>query len=259
MAPIGDVEVDGGGGDDNIWVNFPDNNNSAQPPKFLQPPVVPKKPSTTSPNAADKASGVTVDSLWRDIVSTIDPKPSSPSAGDRANGVPYDNNGKNAPPKPPTKPSDPAIEIKYYDTNKVDFNVSPTGVDPDTINEFEDLVLQEIGGRELLILERHDMVDGINQTYQPIKNLSKYALEYSPTNIDPYPNVAVDFFEGIIFELNDYIPTQEELEAIGETSLVRFDETLNSIIINVKDLLNNQFVEVEFVSFDEVVSDTIEV
>jgi hypothetical protein len=246
MAPLGEVEDDDSN-DDRVWV-YSSNNNNSKPPTNT-PPVLPKVLTGGSP--APAADGDTVGSLWKDIISRIDavpPKVKLPVIPKgKGDGKPLE---VNTPPAGPT--------IKYYDTNKVIFDSSVTGSETDP-NEFEDLILQEVGGRELLILERHDMVDGINQTYQPIKNLSKYSLEYSPTNIDPYPNVVIDFFDGIIFELNDYVPTQEELEAIGETALVRFDETLNSIIINVKDLLNNQFVEVEFVSFDEVVSDTIEV
>lgn len=252
MAPIGEVEEDSD--DDNIWVYFPNNNNNSAPPsgtptlpKFLTPGTPSKTPGLPPPPAD------TIGDLWRDIVSKIDAAPPVVKKKKKK-----EDDGGNKGDDDGVAPPNPALTIKYYDVNKVTFNSSPTGSDSDP-NEFEDLVIQEIGGRELLILERHDMVDGINQEYEPVKNLSKYALEYSPTNIDPYPNVVVDFFDGIIFELNDYIPTQEELEAIGETALVRFDETLNSIIINVKDLLNNQFVEVEFVSFDEVVSDTIEV
>jgi hypothetical protein len=253
MAPIGEVEDDSD--DDNIWVYFPSNTNDSKPPSSTPP----KLPKVLTPGTPSKAPGLpsdTVANLWKDIVSKIDAKPPVPDGKVRLPVIPKGKGDKGN--DDGVAPPNPALSIKYYETNKVEFNASPTGSDADP-NEFEDLVIQEIGGRELLILERHDMVDGINQTYEPVKNLSKYALEYSPTNIDPYPNSVVDFFEGIIFELNDYIPTQEELEAIGETALVRFDETLNSIIINVKDLLNNQFVEVEFVSFDEVVSDTIEV
>jgi hypothetical protein len=253
MAPIGEVEDDSN--DDNIWVYFPSNTNDSKPPSSTPP----KLPKVLTPGTPSRAPGLpspptdTVANLWKDIMSKIDAKPIVVDKKDKKTDKKDDKRDDGG-----VAPTNPALSIKYYETNKVEFNASPTGSDADP-NEFEDLVIQEIGGRELLILERHDMVDGINQTYEPVKNLSKYALEYSPTNIDPYPNSVVDFFEGIIFELNDYIPTQEELEAIGETALVRFDETLNSIIINVKDLLNNQFVEVEFVSFDEVVSDTIEV
>jgi hypothetical protein len=251
MAPLGEVEDDDSN-DDRVWV-YSSNNNNSKPPTNT-PPVLPKVLTGGSP--APAADGDTVGSLWKDILSKIDAVPTKVKLPVIPKGKGGDDGKDDGNKIPPAGPS-----IKYYDTNPVIFDSSVTGseTDVDSVKEFEDLILQEIGGRELLILERHDMVDGINQTYQPIKNLSKYSLEYSPTNIDPYPNVVIDFFDGIIFELNDYVPTQEELEAIGETALVRFDETLNSIIINVKDLLNNQFVEVEFVSFDEVVSDTIEV
>lgn len=237
------------------WANggntfyFPGSTNNSQPPKTLAPPPKedPSKPDTS------------VNDFWAKILaSVVSAMPMSPSAADRQNGVPYDgkpkSKGDGASGDSGVKPSTPAVEM--YNVNKVSFTGNANGLDM-SVDEFEDAVLQEIGGRELLIMERHDMVDGINQKYEPIQNLSRYALQHSPTNIDPYPNTVIDFFEGMIFEINDHIPTTEELTEDGQPALVYFDETNNNIVINVSNLLDNQFVEVEFVSYEEVISDTI--
>jgi hypothetical protein len=246
VIPSENSVTDGGGSTNNFGNNiqikngaivFPSNTSNVFVPGVS---ALPEKPviKTTGATAAELAAAIVYP-----MISATPPAPTGTVPPVVTGTVP-----------PPVKPSTKATE--YYATENVFFNTDPNGVNVDA-NEFEDQVLQEIGGRELLILERHDMVDGINQAYEPIKNLSRYALEYSSTNIDPYPNTAIDYFLGLIYEINEYIPSTEELLEIGETAVVRFDETNDNIIIHVKDLVDNQFVEVEFVSFDEVISDTM--
>lgn len=46
-----------------------------------------------------------------------------------------------------------------------------------------DLVLQNIGGTELIQIIRHDMVNGQDVSYQPIKNIKALAVEFNPNTI----------------------------------------------------------------------------
>lgn len=42
---------------------------------------------------------------------------------------------------------------------------------------------QELGGTELISLSRHDLIDGIDVSYNPIANLSRLRQEFNPNNI----------------------------------------------------------------------------
>lgn len=128
--------------------------------------------------------------------------------------------------------------------------------------EIENLLLQDIGGRELITLTRHDQINGIVQDYSPIKNISELALEYNPVEISKNPNSSDDFIDLFYYNLNEYTPSIEELELLYPNNpekryTVYFDSLSNSITIHLANAFNSEQVEIEFLSFDEVKDDTI--
>jgi hypothetical protein len=128
--------------------------------------------------------------------------------------------------------------------------------------EVENLLLQDIGGRELITLTRTDQINGIVQDYSPIKNISELALEYSPTEISKNPNSTDNFLDLFYYNFNEYIPSIEDLEQLypnddSKWKAVYFDNATNSITIHIANAFNGEQVEIEFLSFDEVKDDTI--
>lgn len=75
-----------------------------------------------------------------------------------------------------TKPADPDIVL-----------VSPEALPVDIQAQ---LVLQAIGGTELIQIVRNDSVNGQSIAYKPISNLDSFASQFSPTSITGYaPNL----------------------------------------------------------------------
>ncbi len=122
--------------------------------------------------------------------------------------------------------------------------------------EFAQLLLDDIGGRELSIISRRGAVDGINVTYQPIKDLSFTVLKNNSLNIDPNPNSKTDFFDVVKLDLDEYVPTPKELVAEGYDSVVYFNHDDGSLRINLKDI-TSQLVEIEFIKIESIYDDTI--
>jgi hypothetical protein len=128
--------------------------------------------------------------------------------------------------------------------------------------EIQNLLLQDIGGRELITLTRHDQINGIAQDYSPIKNASELSLQYNPVEISKNQNSLDNFTDLFYYNLNEYVPSIEELELFypnneEKRKTVYFDNTLNSITIHIANAFNSEQVEIEFLSFDEVKDDTI--
>ena len=140
--------------------------------------------------------------------------------------------------------------------NQINFNEQTM-----TPEAFEDLILEDIGGRELLTLSRHDSLIGITAPkYSPIKNMSATLLANSPINIAPNPNSTIDFFDTFSILLSSYIPTDAELNALDagyKKYYLYYEPSTNSFIINASNIFNNEGVEVEFITFSSLNDDTI--
>jgi hypothetical protein len=140
--------------------------------------------------------------------------------------------------------------------NQINFNEQTM-----TNEAFEDLILEDIGGRELLTLSRHDSLIGITAPkYSPIKNISATLLANSPINIAPNPNSTIDYFDTFSILLSSYIPTDSELNALDASYkkyYLYYEPSTNLFIINASNIFNNEGVEVEFITFSSLNDDTI--
>jgi hypothetical protein len=130
--------------------------------------------------------------------------------------------------------------------------------------ELEQLFLTDIGGRELISLSRHDQINGINQEYSPIKNLSDISLQYSPLEISPNADNVTTYLTSFNFDITKYVPTQEELDSeypleadASKRAVVYFDKETNSLNVHVKNIFVNEKIEVEFIVPEEVKDGTI--
>lgn len=127
---------------------------------------------------------------------------------------------------------------------------------------FENLILDEIGGRELSTLVRHETLTGSTVVKNtPIENITEVLQKNSPINISPNINSVTDYFDTFPMLLSEYLPTEEELNAENTYSYqkqyVYFEPTINTIIFNIINNNNGERVQVEFVVFDSLKNDTI--
>ena len=127
---------------------------------------------------------------------------------------------------------------------------------------FTDLILEEIGGRELLTLARHEtLTGGAVAKNTPIENITEVLLKNSSINISPNINSVTDYFDTFPMLLSQYMPTEEELDTENtyfyQKEYVYFEPTTNTIIFNVVTTNAGERVQVEFVVFDSLKNDTI--
>lgn len=127
---------------------------------------------------------------------------------------------------------------------------------------YTNLILEEIGGRELSTLVRHEtLTGGAVAKNTPIENVTEVLLRNSPINISPNINSVTDYFDTFPMLLSQYIPTEEELDAentyLYQKEYVYFEPATNTIIFNVINTNAGERVQVEFVVFDSLKNDTI--
>lgn len=91
-----------------------------------------------------------------------------------------------APPPPPPTP----VVLQWQ--RDPTFQSGVKQAEPDTVLNSEvdttgdyivDRFFQDLGGTELISISRHDLIDGIDVSYNPIANLSRLRQEFNPNNI----------------------------------------------------------------------------
>lgn len=97
------------------------------------------------------------------------------------------------------------------------------------------LLFEEVGGSELILLSRHDTIDGIDIDYSLIGNLSAINTMFNSNNI----------ITG--FETRDTYFNQHQMEAGPELSSVFFNDN-GDLEIEMGDLTEGQSIEVVFLT-----------
>ena len=139
------------------------------------------------------------------------------------------------PPPPPATPPNPWITTTSY--------VAPSGIkqaDPDIVLDPEvvtsgdyitERFFEELGGTELINLSRHDLIDGIDVTYNPIANLSRLRKRFNPNNIialdilseNEFAKFTIDLFSRGAYE--PYFDNTGNL--VVEVDIIRSEENID--------------------------------
>ncbi len=127
-----------------------------------------------------------------------------------------------------------------------------------TIEDMQNTLWQGIGGHEILSIVRRDLVDGSNSDYQLIFNLSELYAQYNPKTIMALQDNSDLYFDAFGIKFEKYVPSQQSLEGIatGLESPVILDEN-NNIVIYISNIPDNYSVEVQTITSQEVLRDTI--
>jgi hypothetical protein len=123
-----------------------------------------------------------------------------------------------------------------------------------SIDTMTDLVFENIGGHELINVSRHDLVNGIDVLYQPIKNLSTLYLQYNPENILRLQDTTQSYFKNFPIQYSNKIPNVGTGKN-GET--IYIESGTGDLIINVMNLAKGEQVEVQILAQGSVFDDTI--
>ena len=118
---------------------------------------------------------------------------------------------------------------------------------------FEDLGIQEI-----LSVTRNtamNIVNGQNVSYQPIQNIAILSLKYNSLNIIPMPSSENTFRN---FSISLQSKLIEDGQGTGPDGATEYLENItNDLIINITNLQADELVEIESLSIERTISDTI--
>lgn len=117
-----------------------------------------------------------------------------------------------------------------------------------------DLIFEDIGGQEIINIARHDIINGQDVIYQPIRNLTAISLANNSQNIISMPDTSDAFFKNFSIKLENKIPNVGSGPS-GET--VYIDPTSRSLIIEGVNLGRDEQIEVQILSSGAVLDDTI--
>ena len=114
------------------------------------------------------------------------------------------------------------------------------------------IFLEMLGGNELIEISRHDLINGYNTRYQPIKDAQIIATQFNAFNIIPLQDTLPNYLDNFPIRLEERIPSTTS----DQPSNVTIDA--NGIItIELVNLKPDETVEVEIVYQGQILSDTI--
>jgi hypothetical protein len=104
-----------------------------------------------------------------------------------------------------------------------------------------DLLLENIGGQEILSVGRHDTVNGLDVSYQPIKNLKDLWQEFNPNTLIQLQRTSKEFFADFAFDLFDRIPTVGN----GPNGKTVYLDNNGNLIIEFINIADNEEIEIQ--------------
>jgi hypothetical protein len=121
----------------------------------------------------------------------------------------------------------------------------------------QDLLFEDIGGQELLMVSRHDTIIGQPVAYQPIKNLNEISLQYNSDNIIFMPESIKNYFKNFNISLQNNVPVVEEDGEEIDLSPNTYASNNGSLVLEFKNLGQNQQVEIQILDKSALFDDTI--
>jgi hypothetical protein len=118
----------------------------------------------------------------------------------------------------------------------------------------EKLFFDSIGTTEIINVERHDNINTLNAPYQPIVDIASINTEYNPNKIVSLQKTASSYFNTFAIPFDDYMPENGTGPA---NEIVYVEQETGDLIINVLELPQNFKVEIQVLSFEDILNDTI--
>ena len=118
--------------------------------------------------------------------------------------------------------------------------------DSDYISEdsIADILLEDIGGIELITLSNRETIDGLNPYYTLISNLSRIRREFDPSQIIAKQRSKQSYFDKFAIDLDSKIPDEEYLEDNGLSNWFYRDADGN-FVIELDNIGPDENIEVE--------------
>lgn len=109
------------------------------------------------------------------------------------------------------------------------------------------IIIERLGGQELINIARHDLIVGQKIDYQPIRGISRFSSDIDANSLVSLQGTSDTTFNNFSIKLEDKIPyTVQPVQIVN-----------NEIVINVVNLEVDERVEVQVVEYGYVLDDTI--
>jgi len=132
---------------------------------------------------------------------------------------------------PPPPPKTAPIDTIIFDDDAVPIEV------------MSDLILEDIGGHELINIARNDTINGQIVSYQPIKNLSSIQQQYNPNNVVSLQDTSDRYFANFSIKLETSLI--EEGEGSGPDGAYIFIDSDGDLVVELLNVDPDQQMEVE--------------
>ena len=142
----------------------------------------------------------------------------------------------------PSTPSIPAAistksAVKTAPIDTILFNDDSVSID-----RMVNLILEDIGGQELINIARNDIINGQEVSYQPIKNLSSIQQQYNYNNILGIQNTSDKYFANFSIKFENKIPNNGN----GPSgSNVYLEDLTGNLVIETVNMESDEQIEVE--------------
>jgi hypothetical protein len=142
----------------------------------------------------------------------------------------------------PSTPSIPAAisiksAVKTAPIDTILFNDDSVSID-----RMVNLILEDIGGHELINIARNDIINGQTISYQPIKNLSSIQQQYNPNNILGIQNTSDKYFSNFSIKFENKIPSYDN---DSNRSNVYLENLTGNLVIETVNMESDEQIEVE--------------
>lgn len=150
--------------------------------------------------------------------------------------------------------ADPQISNDDYGIKPASPDVILIPTDSLPVDLMTELIFENIGGKEIINIARHDLINGQTVAYSPIKGLPLLEYQLDPNTIIGLQKTAPETFLNFPIKYESYLP--EYVNVFGEAN-VYYDAAIKGIVIEVINTNNNERVELQIASAATLLDDTI--
>jgi hypothetical protein len=250
----------------------------SKPSPLLVPPTTTKKPpAQTTPRPSEIWDIITpkpVITTTKKPVTVTTPKPTTPKPTTSKPTTPkptpspdYDLNlptemtpidptppGSSAPVRP-TPPSPPVLRQDRSSSEVI--SARPDIMQDDFVIPPEILIkllFEDIGAQELLLLSRHDVLNGKKIAYQPISNIGDIEIAYGADAILSAADSFKNYFKNFKIFLESYVEEFKEYSGAPNSKVVPISGALS---LEFRELRSDHRVEIQTAQFLNLFDDTI--
>lgn len=123
---------------------------------------------------------------------------------------------------------------------------------PVDVSLINTIIFEQLGGQELINIVRHDLIAGQKIDYQPVRGISRSGFDFDPLSLVSLQGTSNVIFNNFSIRLEDKIPFIDPESPVSPVQIVNSD-----IVVSVVNLEPDEQVEVQVISYGDLLDDTI--